>query len=308
MQKTNSSALGQFNWFDGQRLTFVIFFLAGAIAVITLKETGFGPFITIACSFLIMSLYIAYCGTRPYAIRAEIIGDNIYYLGFLFTLVSLAYTLYKFTSSDTEIDQIIKNFGIALSTTLIGVVGRVYFNQTSDEEEGDGIDAGVEAGIDTESLLEQERQLSVSLSERTHLLITEMDEMQAQLVKLKNETMLSIQNTTETSMASFVQNLEKIRTLHAQEAEQDRKHQIAAQALFSQSVEASSVALNALADKVSQSTQAISSDVQASLQHYTALNQEIRTETQASRGAIEALQGSLTRLTSLGGADKSGKN
>lgn len=134
MKNTSTgSALGQFNWFDPQRIIFISFFLFGSLGVVAIKELGLGPIIAIAFSALIMLGYILYCGTRKYEVRAEILGDNIYYMGFLFTLVSLAYTLYKFTSTDNEIDQIIKNFGIALTTTLIGVVGRVYFNQTKDE-------------------------------------------------------------------------------------------------------------------------------------------------------------------------------
>jgi hypothetical protein len=136
MKKTDS-ALSNFNWFDKQRLAFVVFFLVGAIGVIMLKEQAFGSLFSIGYAFFIMLFYIAFCGTRSNAIRADIIGDNIYYLGFLLTLVSLAYTLYKYTSADAEIDEIIKNFGIALSTTLIGVVGRVYFNQTHLESDDD---------------------------------------------------------------------------------------------------------------------------------------------------------------------------
>lgn len=128
-----ASAFTGFNWLDPQRLVFIGFFLFGSLGVITIKEMGAGPLVSIGFSAVVMLGYIVYCGSSKHALSAEILGDNIYYMGFLFTLVSLAYTLYKFTSADNEIDQIIKNFGIALTTTLIGVVGRVYFNQTRDE-------------------------------------------------------------------------------------------------------------------------------------------------------------------------------
>ena len=304
MQKTNSAALSRFDWFDSQRLAFVVFFLIGAISVISLKEHGISPFITIACSLFVMLLYIVYSGTRPYSIRADIIGDNIYYLGFLFTLVSLAYTLYRFTSADAEIDEIIKNFGIALSTTLIGVVGRVYFNQTHD----DGDDAKADGIVDTDDLLDQERLLHASLSDRTSHLISEIDVIQEQLIKLKNNTLESVQKTTEGSMAGFVQNLEKIMSLHEQHLEKDREHQVAMQDAFSQSVESSSSALNALTDKVRQSTQLISEDVQASLHHYSKLSKDIEQEAKASLGLINALQSGLARLGNFGRSDSSDKN
>lgn len=128
----NYDDLSYFNWFDAQRVAFLMAFFIGTIGVITLKELGFGPIFAIAFSGISIFAYVVFEGTRRYHVAPATIGDNIYYLGFLFTLVSLSYTLYKFSSSDNEIDQIIQNFGIALSTTLMGVVGRVYFHQTSD--------------------------------------------------------------------------------------------------------------------------------------------------------------------------------
>jgi hypothetical protein len=65
--------------------------------------------------------------TRRAQIREDQSGDNLYYLGFLFTLVSLSFALYQFNGNGTE--QIIENFGIALATTITGLVLRVCFNQ-----------------------------------------------------------------------------------------------------------------------------------------------------------------------------------
>ncbi len=69
-------------------------------------------------------------------VEPETIGDNCYYLGFLFTLVSLAVTLFElgFSTVQSEIlREIISGFGIALTSTVIGIALRVwYFQQRSD--------------------------------------------------------------------------------------------------------------------------------------------------------------------------------
>lgn len=76
-----------------------------------------------------MFLYSALLfSARFLRLRDDQAGDNLYYLGFLFTLTSLGFSLWQFTSTGAT-ETIIENFGIALSTTIAGVVLRVIFNQ-----------------------------------------------------------------------------------------------------------------------------------------------------------------------------------
>jgi hypothetical protein len=54
------------------------------------------------------------------------VADNAYFLGFLYFLVSLAITLSLVAASPCEIRQlevkpIIRGFGVALATTIVGV-------------------------------------------------------------------------------------------------------------------------------------------------------------------------------------------
>ena len=55
-------------------------------------------------------------------------GDNLYYMGFLFTLSSLGVSLYRFVG-DASIDEIVRNFGIAVTSTICGIAFRIMFNQ-----------------------------------------------------------------------------------------------------------------------------------------------------------------------------------
>ena len=73
---------------------------------------------------------------HTFRLSSERVGDNCYYLGFLFTLVSLSNALYSFGDGDEEaINYVISNFGIALGSTITGMLIRVMFNQMKIEPE-----------------------------------------------------------------------------------------------------------------------------------------------------------------------------
>src|SRR5436190_122066 len=66
---------------------------------------------------------------RQLMLRDDQSGDNLYYLGFLYTLTSIAVSLYQFSLAESAQEQIITNFGIAIATTIVGLALRVMFNQ-----------------------------------------------------------------------------------------------------------------------------------------------------------------------------------
>ena len=62
----------------------------------------------------------------------ETLGDNCYYLGFVFTLTSLAVTLYLLYGPGdgkgdglSQVGEVISGFGVALSSTIVGIMLRV---------------------------------------------------------------------------------------------------------------------------------------------------------------------------------------
>ncbi|HEY8128039.1 MAG TPA: hypothetical protein VIF39_04890 [Hyphomicrobium sp.] len=72
--------------------------------------------------------YAALLGARLFRLRDDQSGDNLYYMGFLFTLTSLAVSLYQFSSAGSA-EQIVQNFGIAIASTIAGITLRIMFNQ-----------------------------------------------------------------------------------------------------------------------------------------------------------------------------------
>jgi hypothetical protein len=112
---------------------FFVFFVVGALSIFVLKHLGVDQWTITAVPVCLIGLYaIAGYFSRSFRLREDRIGDNLYYLGFLYTLVSLAYSLYIF-GDGAGTDAIISNFGIALLTTITGLALRVVFNQLRED-------------------------------------------------------------------------------------------------------------------------------------------------------------------------------
>lgn len=118
------------------RIAFILAFVAGTAGSIVLKMMGVHPFgvagfaAAILCGYALLSWLSGKLMLEP-----EVLGDNCYYLGFLFTLVSLGYTLYQVaapgqaTAQTDLLPEVISGFGVALSSTIVGVFLRVLLMQ-----------------------------------------------------------------------------------------------------------------------------------------------------------------------------------
>ena len=117
------------------KFVLLLAFLAGIGGGVALKLLGYHPFTTAAFSAAVLAAYafIAYTSTAL-RLEPEVIGDNSYYLGFLFTLTSLSVTLYFVIEAGVEdraklIPEVISGFGVALVSTIMGVFIRVLMMQ-----------------------------------------------------------------------------------------------------------------------------------------------------------------------------------
>ena len=108
---------------------FFAFVIAGALYIVFSKLSGYGPLYVTSIPVLIMIGYAVVVGVaRLFRLRDDQSGDNLYYMGFLFTLTSLAVSLYQFSSGGSA-DDIVRNFGIAIASTIAGIALRIFFNQ-----------------------------------------------------------------------------------------------------------------------------------------------------------------------------------
>jgi len=108
-------------------------FVAGVGFALILKVMGFPPYIPALAAGAVIIIYAVATYTSSAArLEPEQIGDNCYYLGFCITLASLAYTLYALGSAGSDaamLGDVISGFGIALSSTVVGVMARVVLLQ-----------------------------------------------------------------------------------------------------------------------------------------------------------------------------------
>jgi hypothetical protein len=113
-----------------KRSLFIMAVAAGCLSVIFSIVLPFNPnFFGVVVPVGILAMYI-YFGHSSEASNAENTqyADSIYYLGFIFTLFALCATLADFEDVN---DSVIARFGLALVTTLIGLIARVSITNFS---------------------------------------------------------------------------------------------------------------------------------------------------------------------------------
>ena len=109
---------------------FVALFGGGAAVWLTKTAITNAWFAAMVAAGVVLALMIYYLLNDEDAPEEE--GDNVYYLGLLFTLISLMFTLVELFGPDTDVVRdaekiriLLENFGIALTSTVVGIAGRV---------------------------------------------------------------------------------------------------------------------------------------------------------------------------------------
>ena len=120
-------------FWEGGRGPFVLFFAAGVVFILSLKAFGAPQWLVTAIPCVLMFAYTwTLWDSEKNEPKYESAGDNLYYLGFLYTLTSMAHSLYRF-STDATTETIVTNFGIAVSTTILGMALRILVGQPAEE-------------------------------------------------------------------------------------------------------------------------------------------------------------------------------
>lgn len=110
--------------------TFAAFTLIGCVFIAVAKLSGANPFVSMTVPIMLMIGYLCLSlFSGRIRLHGEQTGDNLYYMGFLFTLSSLGVSLYQFTAAEST-DDVIRNFGIAITSTIVGIALRILYNQT----------------------------------------------------------------------------------------------------------------------------------------------------------------------------------
>lgn len=108
---------------------FALVTIGGMIFIWTAKLAAWSTLVVTVVPLVLMAVYfLASIALAGFRLHNEQAGDNLYYMGFLFTLSSLGVSLYLF-AGETSIETIVRNFGIAVTSTIAGVTLRILFNQ-----------------------------------------------------------------------------------------------------------------------------------------------------------------------------------
>ena len=124
-------------------IVFSIVFVAGLIPICFLRLLLDVPaiFVSAWLVFLLACYAALIAKTRRYRLREDRAADNLYFLGFLFTVAALLVSLIKFswTSDQSTLSNnpltVVGDLGIGLITTLVGLFGRVFFTQLRKDPE-----------------------------------------------------------------------------------------------------------------------------------------------------------------------------
>ena len=113
-------------------LVFLSFLAAGSAFIVIAKLTPqlhkYTLVIVLVPALIMVTYALMALFVRSIRLRDDQTGDNLYYMGFIFTLTSLAVALALF-KQDTGFVDIVRDFGVAISSTITGIALRVIFNQ-----------------------------------------------------------------------------------------------------------------------------------------------------------------------------------
>lgn len=123
-------------------LAFVLGIVLMGAVYLTEFELIFGQWTAaIVAAIVIISLGVWFLAARRDVVDMEKAGDGCYYLGLVFTLLSLIFVLSGFGGATTEAsaeertNDVISKFGVALISTLVGVVFRVALQSAAKDEQ-----------------------------------------------------------------------------------------------------------------------------------------------------------------------------
>src|SRR5262245_13732263 len=165
---------------------FGIAAIGGFAAICTLKLHGHNAdlIVCLAVAAMIGYGFLAY-QMPSVQMRLDRLGDNFYYLGFIYTLASLSAALLQMRVR-MDILQLIGSFGIALVTTIVGIAGRVLFVQLRSEI--DDIEDRVRRDLAASSA-DLRAQLASS--------VREFETVRTSLLQTLNETVVACDNATK---------------------------------------------------------------------------------------------------------------
>lgn len=186
------------------RWGFLLFALVGSGGILLAKSFEVEPVLVAAGASLCMVAYAIIAGFGSTKLQADQAGDNCYYLGLIYTLASLSFAIFTFDPANTA-TTIVQGFGVALATTIMGLILRVFFSQSRvdlvDTEESARI-ALAEAASQVRSQLDGAVQALSSFAHQTQQHLQELrDSVETDLKAIANSARVSIETQSEDTVS-----------------------------------------------------------------------------------------------------------
>ena len=142
---------------DRAKIVFLLFSVLGFILICFFKSFSgtAGILAMTAASVAAIISYGVYIKNACREFPDDQIGDNCYYLGFIYTVSSLTAALISLGSvnDDFDIQNLVFDFGIGLSSTVCGIACRVWFFHNSLKVAGEDEQKELMRFIDTARML-----------------------------------------------------------------------------------------------------------------------------------------------------------
>lgn len=195
------------NQLVGPALFFTFVMLGIGFIVLAKAVFLLSPWLALGVPVLIMLSYALIVHLPALRLRDDQTGDNLYYMGFLFTLASLGVALYQFSSAGSA-EQIVQAFGIAIASTIAGIALRVLFAQMRHDPIEVERDARIELA---EAARRVRRELDATVIElsnfrrhTTQALNDGYKEVQAKVDEISTGLMKSIGDTVEQTRSPLI--------------------------------------------------------------------------------------------------------
>ena len=133
-------------------------------------------------------------------------ADSVYYMGFIFTLVAMTASLVALANSgeDLEFRPVVTNFGLALSTTILGLIIRIIWLQLS-----------AQSLDDAESILKERIiRRTQELQEQTERIVASMTALSSQMASVAEPLQTNFEHLAKSFDISkkINENLEELNT------------------------------------------------------------------------------------------------
>ena len=208
-------------------ISFGLFLLLGVALVAGSKLSDFPLWAVIGSPVLVMVGYLLCALYLPrFELRRDQLGDNLYYLGFLLTLVSLTVTLIQY-SDNRDDDYIVSNFGVALVATILGITLRTLLGQM--RKDSASVERDMQASL-SEASSRLRGQMSNSLEDFATLNRT--------MEQITRESAVNIRHAHEALAQGLAESVDEVTSALAAQVEQSRDSVESETSLFTQAIEA----------------------------------------------------------------------